>query len=186
MEIFRIIPDVERFKQLNFGDEQLESRFEELMLHGEPKGDAWQKPFAEWIEDRPSGSRLQGPYKTPDIAYIGGELALNPEAVDILKPLFSDLVEFLPVSVHGGEWALLNVCNFQDVFNQANSQYNIRPSGKVGRLVKMAIDKTKLTDGRLFKIIGKRSGWYTDDGPDSFKEIVERNGLSGLKFKRID
>lgn len=186
MEVFSIIPDVERFKQLHYGEELLESRFQELMLNGDLKSDTWEKPFAKWIEDKPSGSMRKEPYRTPDIAYIGGELALSPKAANILRPLFSDVAEFLPISVNGEDWTLLNISNFQDVFDQANSQYKIRPGGKVGRLLKMAINKTKLTDSKLFKIVGKRSGWYTDDSPASFKDIVEQHHLMGLKFKKID
>jgi hypothetical protein len=46
----------------------------------------------------------------------------------------------------------------------------------------MALDKSKITNAKLFRVSGKPSRIFTSNVGGSFKEIVERNALSGLLF----
>lgn len=182
MIIYSITPDVERYQQLCYDEKEFNSRFSELTFNGEPKLSNWMPPHVEWIVGPPIGSERKKGYIKPDVAYLAGDLALNPKAISHLKPLLNNEAEFLPITVDSEQWAILNVTNMQDVIDKANCRYKIRPDGKVGRMLKMALDKSKLTNGKLFRPIGRSAGIFTSDVAGSFKEIVEHHALTGLLF----
>ncbi len=182
MKIYSINPDVERYQQLCYDEKEFNLRYSELTFNGDPKSQSWKPPHVEWIEGPPVGSTRRKLYIKPDIAYLAGDLALNTKATNLLRPLFGAEAEFLSISVDNEEWTLLNVTNMQDALDKANSRYKIRSDGTVGRMLEMALDKTQITNARLFRLVGKPSKLFTDDTPDSFKEIVEGNKVTGLTF----
>jgi hypothetical protein len=182
MKVYGCYPDVDKYRQLVDleSEEVSEERFEELSFDGIEKADNWNPPFLKWIvEDEPE--------EIPDIAYwCPGTLVLSARATEVLRPIFSDVAEFLPVPVEGDEgWSALNVTNMQDAIDKVNSRYKIRSDGTVGRLLEMAIDKSKITNGVLFRIAGRHMYLYSSDVPGSFKEIVEKNDLTGLEFDEV-
>lgn len=122
----------------------------------------------------------------PDIAYWApGSLVINPRATEILKPHFEAEAEFLPVTVEGEKgWTILNVTNMQDILDKANSRYHIYSDGTVGRMKAAAFFRDKIENGKLFRVTGLTSYFYTSDSPGSFKEIVESKELTGLEFTK--
>ncbi len=184
MIVYACIPDLQPYKQLLDLEniKMPKTRFDELDFQGTSKAENWNPPSLKWIIDDESESE-----QIPDIAHWRvSTLVLSPKANKVLKPLFGNEAEFLPVPVENEEgWTILNVTNMQDIFDEANSRYRIRPSGEVGRLLKMAINKTKLTNGKLFKIVDHDTYICSSDIPGSFKDAVEKNKLTGLKFKKI-
>ncbi len=189
MHIYRIHPDVERFKQLSDTEpeDMPDSRIMELVFDGKIKADNWNPPNLEWIV----GTDLEGPdrhtydkhHKIPDITHCyPGCFVLSPKAASILMPVFEEEAEFLPVPVENENWVIMNVTNMQDALDKANSRYKIRSDGTVGRILEMVLDKSKITNARLFRLIDKPAILFTDGSPGSFKEIVESNKLTGLTF----
>lgn len=185
MIIFNIIPDVDRYKQLAYDEKEFELRYDDLKFRGEPKSDTWSPLSVEWIEDRPSSSLHREPYVTPDIAYIDGDLAFNSKATSILKPFFTEEAEFLPIKVKNEEWAILNIINIEDALDKANCRHKIRSDGTVGRMIAIAIDKNRVENSKLFRLNMRGLKKFTSDTPGSFKEVVEKNGLTGLKFEEV-
>jgi hypothetical protein len=190
MQMFAIIADVERYKQLFDieSDKMTNDRFMELAFHGNRKSEKWTPPKLRWIV----GEGIEGPEKEtydkthaiPDIAHwYPGCLILNPKATEILKHSLSSEAEFLPALVEGEKWTILNVINMQDVLDKANCRYHIHSDGTVGRrIVRAAFFKDKIANGKLFKVVGRKTQMFTNNEPGSFKELVERNGLTGIFF----
>jgi hypothetical protein len=183
MKIYSITPDVEQYQQLCYDEKEFTARLSELSFNGDAKLKNWKPPHVQWIEGPPEGSARKKGYIKPDVAYLAGDLALNSKAIKQLKPGLITEAEFLPITVDGEEWAILNVINMQDVIDVANSRYKIRPDGKVGRMLKMALDTTRLTNAKLFRPVGKPARIFTSDTPGSFKKLVEQGRLSGLLFE---
>jgi hypothetical protein len=186
MKIFLVTPNVERYYQLCYDEEELKERFPDLYLEGEPKADAWKPPAVEWITEPPIGSRRTEAYFVPDIAYLGGSLALNPKATGIIRTHFADEAELLPITVGDEPWTILNVINLQDILDTANCRYKIRSDGTIGRMLKMALDKSKITNAKLFRVAGKPSRIFTSDVAGSFKSMVEDHALKGLLFDEYE
>lgn len=191
MRIFAISPDVKRYK--NLVDNEPESisneRFEQIMFAGtKSKIDTWTSLSLSWIIGADTQLVNKDTYDQdhaiPDIAYWSpGCLVLNPKSTEIIKPNLMNEAEFLPVTVEGEKgWMILNVVNSQDILDKANCRYRIRSNGKVGRMIKAAFFKDKITNGKLFKVAGRKIQIYTTDIQESFKEIVESHHLTGLKF----
>lgn len=192
MKIFRVEPDVERYKGLvdNEPVSISKERFDQLSFsNGQSKIDSWKNLSLRWIigenTELINKDTYDQDHAIPDIAYwTPGCLILSPNATEIIKPSFIDEAEFLPVGVEGEkDWTILNVLNMQDVLDKANCRYHIHSDGTVGRRIKaIALFKDKITNSKLFRISGLTSYYYTSDSPGSFKKIVESKGLTGLKF----
>lgn len=189
MQIYTIQPDVERYRRLysTEGDQMSKERFAELSFNGKPKEGNWTPPHLKWIKNEhvtgPAKRTYEKTHKIPDIAHwYTGALILNPKATSLLKPAFGKEAEFLQVPVEDEMWTILHVTNMQDAIDMANCRFKIRSDGTVGRMLKLALDKTKIKNAKLFRLVGKTVKLYTSDGPGSFKEIVEKNQLTGLSF----
>lgn len=193
MKIFEISFDVVHYKQLydTTPEDVAADLLDEYLFWGVAKPSNWKTPTLRWIlgEDTndPNKDTYDQRHKIPDIAYWGPTaLVLSPRATKIIKPLFIEEAQFLPVPVEDEEgWTVLNVTNLQDILDKANCRHQIRPDGKVGRMIEMALDVTKFTNDKLFKIKDKVTHPFTSDSPGSFKEIVEKNNLTGLEFLEL-
>ncbi len=128
-------------------------------------------------------------YKDPDISRISvpANLILGPHATSLVKDVVSDVAELLPVPFNDEVWSLLNVYNVIGAVDKSNCQYKIRKNGKVGSLQKLAFYPDKVPHAKLFKVPENPTSVYfaehhPDDSADNFKNIVEKNKLSGIKF----
>jgi len=155
---------------------------------GIKKADNWIPPSIKWFDE--DGRNLDK-YKDPDISYIShrGNLIVSPCTYELITPAVNNVAELLPLSFNDEVWYLLNVFNQVDALDKANSRYKIYSTGKVGWLIKPAFFANKLPHNKLFKIPSSVAIYYSEhhpyDSDDNFKNIVERNKLFGIEFKKV-
>jgi len=131
-------------------------------------------------------------YKDPDISYIGGpsSLIVSPHTQKLIASAVNDAAELLPIPFNGEIWHLLNVFNIINALDKKNSRYKIRNNGEIGRLLKPAFLPDKIPHAKLFTIPEKRSLYYfaehyPDDSENNFKNIIEKNNIFGIEFKKV-
>jgi len=159
-----------------------------FVSRGEKKANGWNPPAIEWFED--DGRNLER-YRDPDISYITqGAFILGPKASEIIKSTVNDVAELLPIPFNNETWYSLNVYNQVDAFDKANSTYKIYSDGEVGYLLKPAFFPEKVPHAKLFKISEDPAVIYyaehhSDDNPNTFKNVLEKNKLFGVKLKQM-
>jgi len=156
---------------------------------GEKKANCWESPAVQWYTDR---RRNLDKYKDPDISYIFGppNLILSPRTANIMLPVVEGVAELLPVLFNDEVWYFMNVFNKIDAMDKANSHYKVYESGEVGHLVKPAFFPDKVPHAKLFMTPENRTRIYyaehhTDDNPNTFKNVLEKNKLFGLQLKKV-
>ncbi|MCF6256951.1 MAG: hypothetical protein L3K25_11760 [Gammaproteobacteria bacterium] len=155
---------------------------------GVKKSDNWIPPSIEWFD---GDGRDLNKYKDPDISYISvpSRLIVSPHTQKLIAPAVNDAAELLPIPFNGEIWYLLNVHNVIDAIDKENCKYNIRKNGEIGRMLKIAFFPGKTPHATLFTVPEKRSTYYfaehhPDDSENNFKNIVEKNNLFGIEFKK--
>lgn len=174
MAVYVATPAVDRFWQLSLDENVLNENLGALRFNGSPRGPEWPTLEADWIEDDAE--------QKPDIAHmLSGSLVLSPRATETLRGPLGGLAEFLPVTVQGEQWSVLNVLNKLDVLDREKSKLSMRSNGAF-RVTDPVLDESKVIDGRLFKCEGLSVPILTTDGEGTLKSLVESNGLTGLEF----
>ena len=109
----------------------------------------------------------------------------SKKAVNILKPLIRDSVEFLELVFPESEYWGVNVTKVLDVINYEKAQFRTFPnSNRIMVFEKYAfVDSEELRSASIFKIIDepRRNSFVTD----RFKQLVEENKLTGFVFKEV-
>jgi len=161
---------------------------DEFDCNGEKKADSWHPRAIRWFDD--DGSNPDE-YKNPDITYIfPGSFIVGPKAAELIQPVVDDVAELLPIPFNGETWYFLNVFNYVDSLDKVNSRYKIYETGEVGYLVKPAFFPDKVPHAKLFMIPENRARLYyaehhSDDNPNTFKNVLEKNNLFGLQLKKV-
>ena len=157
---------------------------------GDKKADRWPDPppGIRWFDD---DGRNLNKYKDPDISYVTvGGYVLSPRAAELLRPIISDVAELLPLPFQGETWYFMNVFNHIDVVDKANSRYKIYSNGKTGYLIRPGFFADKVPHAKLFTTPYTSPAIYyaehrPDDNPNTFKNVIERNKLFGIKFHKV-
>jgi hypothetical protein len=182
MKVFEVKPD---FAFLTFytcdpnGPEDVE---EEYSLDGRSKLATW-KPLPMFEAD--------GDLKQGNFAHCwDGGFIVDTHASTVLKPILEKCAELLPLKRYKGRvYHLLNVLNCLDCLDEQRTKWRVGKKNKV----RFAIDEyqfvpDKLTDSTLFRIPKNVSLFTVVGRPRAkveFKTMVEREGLTGLKFEEI-
>ncbi len=167
---------------------KVKSRIDEFDVTVEKKADHWNPPAIKWSEDE--GLNLKR-YKDPDISNIfPGSYILSPKAAEFLRPVVSDVAELLPIPFQGETWYFMNVFNQVNAMDEAHSRYAILQSGKKGWLEKLAFLADKVPHAKLFTIHEAPGRIYyaehqPDDNPNTFKNVVEKNNLFGIRLGKM-
>lgn len=109
----------------------------------------------------------------------------SKKAVDILEPLISDSVEFLELIFPEGEYWGVNVIKVLDVIDYEKAQFRTFPnSNRILWFLKYAfVDSEELRSANIFKIVDEaRCDPFVSD---RFKQLVEKNKLTGFVFKEV-
>ncbi len=155
---------------------------------GEKKTADWHPPAIRWFDD--DGRNIDR-YKDPDFAQNSSySYMLGPRAAELLRPVISDVAELLPVPFQGETWYFMNVFNLVDAMDKEHSRYAVRASGKKGWLEKPAFFADKVPHSKLFIIPDAPGRIYyaehhPDDNPNTFKNVVEKNKLFGIRFGKV-
>jgi len=147
----------------------------------------WHPPGIRWYDD--DGHNIQR-YKDPDIAEIDlTSYLLGPRAAELLRPVISDVAELLPVPFQGETWYFMNVFNQIDAVDKVNSRYMVYSTGRIGGVEKIVFLADKVPHATLFTLPETPSIYYAehhpDDNPNTFKGVVEKNKLFGIRFGKV-
>lgn len=111
--------------------------------------------------------------------------ALNEQAMDILKPFIANHVEFLPLKCDEEDYTLIHVTNIVTCLDHDKSVIRYSKFGNTPRSVrKYVFDCEQMTDHHIFRLEEDR--FVRTFVSDTFKSLVEENGLEGLRFEKID
>ncbi len=161
---------------------------QDIFYQGRKKAPNWTPPAIEWFDD--DGRNLDK-YKDPDITYCTpGSFILAPRAAELLRPVVSDVAELLPIPFQGETWYFMNVFNQIDAVDKAKSRYKIYKSGRVGPVEKIVFSPEKIPHAKLFIIPESPARLlyaehHPDDNPNTFKNVVEKNKLFGIRFGKV-
>jgi hypothetical protein len=182
-QIVRVEDNLTMLKKLDAGEPPSDA----FDCRGEKKAVNWDPPAIRWFV---YPARNLNRYKTPDISFIdiSSSLFFSPHATELMRPVVDDVAELLPIPFNDETWYFLNVFNRIDAFDEAHSSYEIYDSGKRGWLKKTAFFPDKVPHAKLFMIPENRAGIYyaehhSDDNPNTFKNVLEKNNLSGIHLK---
>jgi hypothetical protein len=116
--------------------------------------------------------------------------AVDTHACEVLKEIFDEKYELLPFLPHEGESIYrLNVLNIVDCLDTEKTKWKLRPNGENSfQIEEYQFDPTRFNQGTLFKL-PKDPVHFAVTGLDGdkldFKMLVEREGLTGLKFEEV-
>jgi hypothetical protein len=164
------------------------SRIDEFVCTVEKKAGRWNPPAIEWDDD--DGRNLDR-YKDPDITdNPARSFMLGPRAAELLRPVISDVAELLPIPFQGETWYFMNVFNKIDAVDKANSRYKVYSTGRIGPVEKIVFSPEKIPHAKLFTIPESRAELFyaehhPDDNPNTFKNVVEKNKLFGIRFGKV-
>lgn len=122
-----------------------------------------------------------------DISYLWNGTSLfllNERAKNILEPVLSEYVEFLPV-IYKQPLYLMHVLCVADALDLDNIIANTY-AGKIGYIKKFAFKEERIPPFPVFRILCE-GRLYTGVifVKDEFKKIIEENGLTGFSFEEV-
>lgn len=153
---------------------------EPVGLYGKPLSHIWKSMNVTWFYNP---DELEKP--RPDIAALGATaFAASAATCEQLRPYIQDYVEFLPINVDGDSWYIIHVLAREDIFNAQQSKRKIREDGTPSRIwQKLVLDPDRVSKGVLFRVEGLSLGIYSTNLPGSFKTLVTKLKLTGLKYQ---
>lgn len=183
MRVYEVEADVDHFMQFVCEDEAFtESAL--FCLDGTPRAEIWtahkMQPFSVSLE-------------CGDFSYVSGacSLLIWPRARKILRDVIQQSGELLPVDIGKDECCLLNVTECVDCLDERATVWVYgKETRKPIRIKEYGFVPSKLPQSSLFKIPERRkTRIYATEGlvanEQTFKWLVEANGLRGLLFKLI-
>ena len=120
----------------------------------------------------------------PEIAICTSGWFVFPEAVwRKLFPLNQNGLEFLPISVGGQQWLLLNCMNCVEDFDAQNSQVLRGLSGEICLVLKLHVTDPMARGHEIFTLTSSnRMQLFVTE---TFRKRVELTGLGGVIFKPV-
>lgn len=183
MKVFQIKPDFEYQTFYTSDPNGPETEREDYSLDGESKLTSWKSPP---IFEADPALKTIGNFAH---CWDGGFL-IDVHASSVLQPILEKCVELLPLQRYkGNAYHLLNVLKPLDCLDDLRTKWRIgKKHGKRIGIDEYHFIPSKLTNATLFRI-PKRVSLFTVVGrPEAkveFKTIVEREGLTGLRFEEV-
>lgn len=178
MSIYEISFDPDTFQSLRFLTPDavlLHPNWTEWFI-GDPMIAVW-KPVA--VDFEPSPTKLSG-----DFPSLGGiPPVFSERAKNILEPLISDSVEFLPLACKDVPLYAVNVTRVLDCLDLSMSQFKRFSDGRIMRVERYVFKRECLEGEHMFKIPQQvRNRIYVSE---IFKQTVENARLQGMFFYAI-
>lgn len=105
-------------------------------------------------------------------------------ALECLEPLISENVEILPLNFEEKEYLGINIITILDAIDYENSIYKTYRDGKrIMAFNKYVFLPNIVENVPIFKISDEKTRYAFVS--DEFKQTVEKNNLSGFKFKLV-
>ncbi|GAA5445404.1 hypothetical protein Misp06_03607 [Microbulbifer sp. NBRC 101763] len=177
MNIYEISADIDHYQILVPVDEN-DYDGSNLWVNGQLKLSSWHAPTMRWSE-KEKESEL-----APDIARINpGFYAFSNKAIGALGPLIEEFGELLKLPVDGKMYYAFNPTAIIDCIDQEKTEWRINRQGKRGRLIKIALTKSKLGNEEIFQLPEIHSKLYVTE---KLMEAIKEHNISGLVFKPVE
>lgn len=140
-------------------------------------GDNWTRLHFEFYV----GAKERG--QCPDITFIVPCLAFRAELKNLIFPVESDELEFLPIVASDEDWLVVNCLRATNCYDEAKSLLHRDPSGRIFMIQKLVVTAPLPEGSELFTVDGSNRA-YTYF-VDSLVERIVDLGLNGLTFKEV-
>jgi hypothetical protein len=175
MEIYRVEPDVDRFRSLLVADPII-ARSDLMAFDGSSKLARWPTPLVAHLDNIATPE--------PDILDIGaGNLVLHGRSWDLLKHQLKEFCEYLPTKWLGGTGYVVNVVRLDECLDvDATTWVFGKESGKRIRIERFEFNESKVPSRLLFKIPERCFELFCTE---RFKTILAEHRISGLHFVKV-
>ena len=176
MKIWRIKQDT-KYESLNIVNRDIWKKFRNF--DARQYLNVWEKIYAK--KHLPEENEEVGDV----VGGICGAIALKDKALNFLKPILNDNVEFLPLEYEEDEnLTIMNVLNLVDGLDYEKSEFNyfIYNPSKIMNCKKYAFKPDVVKGHHIFKIPETFSIRVDIFISDELKQKIENSGLKGFKF----
>jgi hypothetical protein len=155
-----------------------------LLRDGKSLSEIWEPVFLPLYSGNPDDGdeEREKSQPIPDFAMGIFNLAMSEKAYLILRPLIADQAVFLELNTEAGLYYELDIQKI-NCLNLENSPKIFFPSGKIMRIEKYSFFWDKLENVHIFNAANVVLS--PDFASNQFKEMVEKNNLTGLTFSPI-
>jgi hypothetical protein len=115
--------------------------------------------------------------------WSAGILVCVEKALEVIRSLIAESVEFLPLECSEGHFYALNVIEVVDCLDRSNSEFTYFKSGSIKRILRWVFKTNCINDRHIFKIPERRGGMIFVS--NVFKRVIQENNLKGLEFSKV-
>lgn len=126
---------------------------------------------------------LEGKTLSDFPAMTGGTLVCNERSLEVIFPFIGHSIEVLPLQSEHEKFYIINVLDMVDCLDHELSEIEYFKSGNIKAITRYTFREKCLRNRAIFKIVERKGGPIFVS--DTFKKIVEQNGLRGLNFREI-
>ncbi len=142
------------------------------------------EPLSNWteVELYPSSHQTEKGKSIGDVYPVEvSAVVVNERCFNIIKPYIQDAAQVLSAKSKKQKLFVLNVTAVRDCLDYENSKLKrFSSSGRIMRIEKYAFHREMLSNAFIFKIPEEvHTHPYVTD---SFKNLMEQNGIKGFKF----
>lgn len=141
-------------------------------ISGEKLMDKWSPVPVELVK-----MKLRG-----DFPSMSGLVTFSEKALQLLKPIIENSVEFLPLECKDGSFYMINILE-KATLDLDKAEVKSLSDGEIIRVKKYAFKKETVIEKQIFT--PKEIHYSSPIVSEIFKETVEKNCLKGLIFKNI-
>ena len=108
----------------------------------------------------------------------------SSKAVKVLSEIMGENVEYLPVTGEASKFTIVNVIKLIDALDREKSNLEYFDDGRIFNYTKLVLDSKKLSEDNIFKLVEfPRTDIIVSD---KFKDAVEKAGLKGFAFEKVE
>lgn len=122
----------------------------------------------------------------PKLWYAMTTLMCSKKAKDLLQNLIDNDVEFIPTKCNEDELYIIHTLHYKDAVDHDSSEIRSLSSGLEVEYLSYSFIEEKIENANIFKVLLNNNHYTTKIFVTSeFKDIVEQNGLTGIKFTEV-
>lgn len=141
--------------------------------YGKELSQSWKTIKFHWDTD-------DGDERRNVFLYLGSILVIDEKGKDIVKHIFVDNTEFLPIDVDGENWYVINVCNtIEGILNLSKSSVDRFKDGSI-KWIKEFVFNKDTAPFPLFRIKELKTALFASG---SFQKTVSNAAMQGLGFE---
>lgn len=171
--IYRIHPNIKDYLMLHLdGDKTREALGDDTDFHIDERPisylKSWKKSEVDFVDS--FGGR---PKMMPDISMNIGKLFLSEKAYKVLYTIISACGEFLPISYNDNNGYIFNCLKSVENDNKLSTH------NPLNDMFSIVFNEDDICDTEIFRSKIDTSGYFCSD---NFKQLVEKNQLTGISF----